>query len=174
MLGSLKVLRILSLRLSVRATRLTPLVRSIPLSFNSRPSIFSRRSSRSSAMRSMTLSSRASFSVTETLSRTAFSAHSLLRPRFSAMPFVYATISLTTFSAMVLSIFFCPRLTGCAAPILVLGAMAAMSAARVIITPAEAARAPLGETKTTTGISEARTDMTIERMERARPPGVSS
>ena len=57
---------------------------------------------------------------------------------------------------------------------LVPGAMAATSAAMVIITPAEAARAPLGDTKTTTGTLLASMFWTIKRIDSANPPGVSS
>ena len=89
---------------------------------------------------------RASVSVTATLSRMAFSTQSALRPRCSATLRACATMSLTTFSDMVSSISRPPAPTGWAAPILVPGAMAAMSAAMVIITPAEAARAPEGLT----------------------------
>ena len=59
-----------------------------------------------------------------------------------------AAMSFTIFSDMAPPISWPPAPTGWAAPMLVPGAMAAMSAARVIITPAEAARAPLGATKT--------------------------
>ena len=64
--------------------------------------------------------------------------------------------------------------TGCAAPMFVAGAMAATCAAIVMKTPAEAARAPVGATYTTTGTSAFMMLCTIERIERSRPPGVSS
>ena len=57
---------------------------------------------------------------------------------------------------------------------LVAGAIAATCAAMVMNTPAEAARAPVGATYTTTGTSEARMLCTIERIDRSRPPGVLS
>ena len=56
----------------------------------------------------------------------------------------------------------------------VLGAMAAMCAAMVMKVPAEAARAPLGETYTTTGMSALSRALTINRVEVTSPPGVSS
>ena len=54
--------------------------------FTSRPSSWARRSGTSFATRSMSFSSRASFSVKDLLSTTAFSAISTLRPRRSALP----------------------------------------------------------------------------------------
>src|SRR5437899_4879851 len=56
----------------------------------------------------------------------------------------------------------------------VAGAMAATWAAIVMKTPAEAARAPVGPTHTTTGISALSRRWQIARIERSRPPGVSS
>ncbi len=53
-------------------------------------------------------------------------------------------MSFITFSLMVLSILPMPTDTGWAAPMLVPGAMAAMSAAMVMNMPADAALAPLG------------------------------
>src|SRR5437764_3108931 len=66
-----------------------------------------------------------------------------------------------------------PMLTGCADPMFVPGAIAAMSAASVMYMPAEAARAPDGETKTTTGTGAASTFLMMLRMEVSSPPGVS-
>ncbi len=63
--------------------------------------------------------------------------------------------------------------TGCAAPMLVPGAIAATSAAIVITNPAEAARAPEGPTKTATGVRQLSILSTICRIELSRPPGVS-
>ena len=54
------------------------------------------------------------------------------------------------------------------------GAMAAIFAAIVMKTPAEAARAPVGATYTMTGMGEPRMVCTIERIERSSPPGVLS
>src|SRR5947208_12978477 len=65
------------------------------------------------------------------------------------------------------------KLTGCADPMLVPGAIAAMSAASVMYRPAEAARAPEGETNTTTGSGAPRTFLMMSRIEVSSPPGVS-
>ena len=110
----------------------------------------------SSAVRSMTLRSTASEPVTETDSRTACSAHSALRPRTSAIPRMSAAASFVIFALRSPSMSSPLPETGCAAPIWVLGAIAAMCPAIVIKVPAEAARAPAGPTKTTTGTSAAR------------------
>src|SRR5438046_10551460 len=67
-----------------------------------------------------------------------------------------------------------PRLTGCAEPMFVPGAITAMSAASVMYIPAEAARAPEGETKITTGTGAPSIFLMMSRMEVSRPPGVSS
>ena len=67
-----------------------------------------------------------------------------------------------------------PPATGCAAPIWVLGAIAAMWPAIVMNVPAEAARAPAGLTNTTTGTCAARKRCTISSVEVISPPGVSS
>ncbi len=99
---------------------------------------------------SITPFSRASLAGVDILLRTASSAHCSFLPRSLAMLCAYATASLVTFSTMVsLSPSFSwvlPILTGWAAPIFVPGAMAAMSEASVMMAPADAARAPLGET----------------------------
>ena len=52
------------------------------------------------------------------------------------------------------------------------GAIAATSAAIVIRKPAEAARAPLGATKTTTGVSAEIMRDVIDRVDSTSPPGV--
>ena len=54
------------------------------------------------------------------------------------------------------------------------GAIAATSAASVMNSPADAARAPFGDTYTTTGIGAAMMSLTISRIESSSPPGVSS
>ena len=56
---------------------------------------------------------------------------------------------------------FSPPATGCAAPICVFGAIAAMCAAIVMNVPAEAARAPAGLTNTAVGTSAASSRCTI-------------
>ena len=83
-------------------------------------------------------------------SRTAFSAQSALRPRSVAIERANAAASFATFFRLSLS---APpeSATGCAAPMLVAGASAATCAAMVMKTPADAARAPVGATYTTTG-----------------------
>src|SRR5262249_5059522 len=64
--------------------------------------------------------------------------------------------------------------TGCAAPMCVPGAIAAMSAAIVMRKPAEAARLPAGPTKTATGVLAAMIALLMSRVESSRPPGVWS
>jgi len=139
-----------------------------------RPSTFSRRSVVESAMRSTTRMRTASRSVIETAWRTAFSAQSALRPRSSATVRMNAAASFSIFFSIVLSVFPPPSMTGDAAPMLVAGAIAAMWAASVMKTPAEAARAPVGATKMITGTSAFNIRWTIARMDRSSPPGVSS
>ena len=116
----------------------------------------------------------ASRSVADTDWRTAFSAHSTLRPRVAAIVRANAAASFSTLLFISLSKEPPSAATGWAAPMLVAGAIAAMGAAIVMKTPAEAARAPVGATYTTTGTSELRISCTIDRMERSSPPGVSS
>jgi len=113
-----------------------------------RPSIFASRSGNESAMRSTTLSRTASRSVTDTDSRTAFSAQSALRPRSTAIERAKAAASFAIFFMLSLSAPAPPppTATGCAAPMFVAGAIAATCAAMVMNTPAEAARAPVGPT----------------------------
>ncbi len=142
--------------------------------FTVRPSILSRRSGTLSATRSTTLRLTASRSVAETEDRTAFSAHSTLRPRSAAIVRAKAAASFSTFLVISLSMPPPPTGTGCAAPMLVAGAIAATCAAMVMNTPAEAARAPVGDTYTMTGTGEARMLWTIERIDRSSPPGVFS
>ena len=59
-------------------------------------------------------------------------------------------------------------------PVFVPGAIAASAAASAMNVPAEAARAPAGETKTITGRLEAFIDLMIWRIELSSPPVVSS
>ena len=70
------------------------------------------------------------------------------------------------------SIFSPLPVTGCAAPICVPGAIAAMSAAMVIRNPAEAARLPDGPTKIATGVRAAMIALLMSRVESRSPPGV--
>ncbi len=111
-----------------------------------RPSILASRSGTLSATRSAILSLTASRSVADTEERTAFSAHSALRPRSVAMVRAKAAASFSIFLIISLSPVPPPTATGCAAPIFVAGAIAATCAAIVMKTPAEAARAPAGAT----------------------------
>ena len=108
-------------------------------------------------MRSTTFSLTASSAVTETLSRTAFSAQSAFRPRAAATLRANAAVSFSTFFAMSLpassSTSRPPPVTGWAAPMLEVGCIAATSAASVRNTPAEPARAPAGPTHTSVGTS---------------------
>src|SRR5213594_2524672 len=103
----------------------------------------------------------------------AFSPHSALRPRSMAIVRMNAAASFSTLRMLSLSMP-PPTDTGWAAPMFVAGAMAATWAAMVMKTPAEAARAPVGPTHTTTGISALSRRWQIARIERSRPPGVSS
>ena len=65
-----------------------------------------------------------------------------------------------------------PSRMGWAAPALVPGAMAAMSAASSRKNPAEPARLPEGSMKIITGTGDASMSATISRVESSRPPGV--
>ena len=93
-------------------------------------------------MRSITPSSSACSAEMLSASRTADSAHSALRPRASAMLTMYSAASFTAFSDATAP----DRPTGWAAPTLVAGAIAAMFVDRRMNVPAEAARAPCGDT----------------------------
>ena len=147
MLGSLKAFKILSLRPISILTRSASFVLNTlfpPSVTTSRPSIWTRRSSMLDATRSIILRSNASFSVTETLDLTASSAHFTFLPLFSAIDFMYAAASFSTFFFISLSISPPPKATGWAAPIFVPGVMAAICEASVMKTPAEADLAPEG------------------------------
>ena len=105
-------------------------------------------------------------------SRTADSARATLRPRGPTNERMKAAESFSSFCFITSSIFSPPRVTGCAAPVLVPGAMAATSAASRMKKPADAARAPEGATYTITGTGDASIFAMIERVESTRPPGV--
>ena len=94
----------------------------------------------------------ASCSVNERLSSTACSTRETLRFRCVASVRAYAATSEAIFLAIVSSIFSPLPATGCAAPMCVAGAIAAISAAIVIRKPADAARLPEGPTNTATGV----------------------
>ena len=81
----------------------------------------------------------------------------------------YAAASFVTFSSRTWPL----NPTGCAAPTLVPGAIAAIGHAVRMIAPADAARAPLGPTQQTTGTLGFEIALMIERIEESRPPGVS-
>jgi hypothetical protein len=65
-----------------------------------RPSAVASTSSAVDAMKSTTCRSSASWSVTATLSRTAASAHSALRPRWAAIARAHAAVSFTILRAI--------------------------------------------------------------------------
>ena len=94
----------------------------------------------------MSFCERASCSAKDLDWRTALSATSTLRPRRVATERMKAARSFSIFCFITSSIFAPPRVTGWAAPVLVPGAMAAMSADSRMKNPAEAARDPLGVT----------------------------
>ncbi len=97
----------------------------------------------------MTLRSSAFSAVMEALSTTADLAHSTLRWRFSAMDSMKLPVSFSTFFFITSSVFSLAARaedTGWAAPMRVCGAIAAMSAAIVMNSPALPARAPDGTT----------------------------
>ena len=70
----------------------------------------------------------------------------MLRPRREAIVRMNAAASFSIFIFITSSIFSPPRMTGCAAPVLVPGAIAEISAASRMKNPADAARLPAGET----------------------------
>ena len=111
-----------------------------------RPSIESSSAGTDAAIRSMTLSRSASVSVMEMLFRTASSAQRTFRFRFSLIDLMNAAASLVAFSFAMESVMPPCVPTGCAAPMLVPGAIAAMLAASVMKAPAEADWAPEGAT----------------------------
>ena len=128
---------------------------------------------------STTPSSRAFSAGTLSLSRTAFTAHSTLRWRCLAIASANAAVSFSILRAISAPPAFSGSsppgpTTGCAAPMLVPGAMPATWEARVTNTPAEPARAPGGPTQTSTGTGEARKALTMSRVDSRAPPGVST
>jgi hypothetical protein len=125
-----------------------------PYPSSSRPFILAKKSAMSDAITSATPALSASSAEMESLLVTALMAHSTLRFFCWVMDLRYAVASFRTFSSIG-SFFFSslpplmdgrepPIMTGCAAPMLVPGAMATMPEAIAIKTPAEAARAPCG------------------------------
>jgi hypothetical protein len=100
-----------------------------------------------------------------------FSASSALCPRLPTTLRSQAEESFSILLRITGSICW-PISTGEAAPVLVPGDIAAMSAAWRRKKPAEAARPPLGVTKARTGTREATIFSVISRLESSRPPGV--
>ena len=98
------------------------------------------------ATTSITLRWSASYSVRFDAWRTASPAHCSLRPWFFASVFSDAAASLMTLRRRSDWMFPPPTSIGVDEPMFVCGAMARMSAAWPIQTPADAAREPAGET----------------------------
>ena len=100
-------------------------------------------------MISITFNSSAFSEVIDALSFTDDLAHSTLRLRLVAIASMRPTAKFSPFCFITSSVFSTPpgpSETGCAAPMLVFGAIAATSAARVIKQPALVALAPGGAT----------------------------
>ena len=110
------------------------------------PSTLSRSRGRDGATVSITFCFSASAAVRFDATRTALSAQAALRPWLAARPRSEAAASLTTLRRRSLPMFEPVPLIGVDEPMFVSGAMASRSAASEIQTPAEAARAPRGET----------------------------
>ena len=111
-----------------------------------RPSASSSSAGSDGAIMSITFMRSASAASRFDALRTAWSAHTALRPCVFASTRSEAAASFTTLRRRSLPMF-CPLpLIGVDEPMFVSGAIASRSAACEIQTPAEAARAPLGET----------------------------
>ena len=104
-----------------------------------------------------------------TASVTNDSATSALRSYSSAIARIEAAASFTALSEPTAP----SRPTGVAAPTFVPGAIAATSHDNSTNDPADAARAPDGATKQTTGTWAFRIACVISRVDETRPPGVS-
>ncbi len=111
-----------------------------------RPSIVFNSAGSDGASRSITFICSASCAVRFDALRTARSAHAALRPWVFASPRSDAAASLTTLRRRSLEMFVPLPLIGVDEPMFVFGAIASTSAASEIQTPADAARAPPGET----------------------------
>ncbi len=85
---------------------------------------------------------------------------------------ISAAASFPTFDFITESISPPPSRTGCDAPVLVPGAIAAMSPASSRKKPAEAARAPEGPVHMITGTGEWKILSTMSRVASMKPPGV--
>ncbi len=122
------------------------------------------------ATTSITPCSSASSAVSDNPSVTNFSATSVDRFRFSAIPRILAAYALTVlFSTGVVPVGVIA--IGVAAPVAVPGAIAAMCPERRMNAPAENARSPCG-TNVITGTSERSISDTIPSIESTSPPGV--
>ena len=110
------------------------------------PSTWFRSVGRSGAITSITFISSASRALRLAPRRTAASTHFTLRPCSRARARREAAASLTTLLRRSSWMFSPPTETGVDEPMFVCGAMASRSAAWLIQTPADAARAPSGET----------------------------
>ena len=129
------------------------------------------------AIVSITFIRSASAAVRFDATRTALSAQAAFRPWVEASPRREAAASLIAFRRRSLEMFEPLESIGVEDPMFVSGAIASRSEAWEIQTPAEAARAPCGETYTITGVPAALTSSsfwTILRIESSSPPGVSS
>ena len=126
------------------------------------------------AITSITFLASASEAVRFDAWRTAASAHTALRPCDFARPRSEAAASLISLRRRSLPMFAPLPWIGVDEPMFVSGAIASRSAACEIHTPADAARAPAGDTYTITGILSESSFCTILRIESSSPPGVSS
>src|SRR3954469_12423122 len=106
--------------------------------------------------------------------RTASAGQVVLRLCAAASAVSDAAASLITFRRRSEPRFFPLESIGVEEPMFVVGAIASTSAACEIQTPADAARAPSGETYTITGIFERSSAWYIVFIELESPPGVSS
>ena len=120
--------------------------RTKPLPTVLRPSILFRSAGRFGAMSSITFIRRACSAVRFEALRTARSAHATLRPWNLARPRSEAAASFSTLRRRSLLRLVPLPLIGVEEPMLVAGAIASTSAAWPIHTPADAARAPGGDT----------------------------
>ena len=143
------------------------------ISCTARPSTATSSSVSVAATRSITFSSSASFGVAELASRTAASAQSALRPWSSATPRAKATVSFVTLRPRSPSTSSPVAVIGVAAPMVVLGAIAAMWPAMAMKVPADTASAPGGPTQVMTGTLERSMRPTISFIAPISPPGVS-
>ena len=137
------------------------------------PSSSSSSSCSLAAITSMRPACSASSAVRLTASVTIFAARSPLRPCSSASARTYAAASFSIFRPSTSFVSPGPIEIGVAEPMFVCGAIAATSVASVMNNPAEAARAPSGDTYAITGIGAAMMSLTISRVELSSPPGVS-